>query len=250
MEVVFYQLFIAASIVATRYLKRESILFVCWGWSAFTLLNLFYPPLILIQLGVIWGSYFLLDSSEAKDKKISQLEELTKALPQQLQTKVEILSTEYKRTISGLEHFTYLKSQVKLANRRITILSGWLSSRVVDTQFLILLESRLKDGVICQIGYGWQDSRGEHSAGKDLQLALNGLRILTKKYPNQLHVAEYATHEKMLVIDSNTVVFGSANWLSNKNYTNFERSIVVIDEAIASSEEERISALIKANKVI
>ena len=54
----------------------------------------------------------------------------------------------------------------------------------------------------------------------------------------------------MLVIDSNTVVFGSANWLSNKNYTNFERSIVVIDEAIASSEEERISALIKANKVI
>jgi phosphatidylserine/phosphatidylglycerophosphate/cardiolipin synthase-like enzyme len=37
------------------------------------------------------------------------------------------------------------------------------------------------------------------------------------KYSNQLHVAEYATHEKMLVIDAEVVVFGSANWLSNRS---------------------------------
>lgn len=250
MEVVFYQLFIAATIVATHYLKPERRLLVCWGWSAFTLFNLFYPPLIFIQLGVIWGAYFLLNSSDAKDKRISELEELTRALPQHLQTQVEIVSTDYKRIISGLEHFSYLQSQIAEAKQSITILSGWLSSRVVDKHFLKLLESQLRAGVSCQIGYGWQDSKGGHSAGKDLQLALNGLGKLAKKYPNQLHVAEYATHEKMLVIDGKLVVFGSANWLSNRKYKNSERSIAVMDEAIASSEQQRISALVSQNKVI
>ena len=250
MEVVFYQLFIAATVVAAHYLKPESKIFVCGFWSFFTLANLFYLPLIVIQLGVVWGTYFLLNSSGAKDKKISELEELTQALPHQVQAKVEIVSTDFKRIISGLEHFTYLQSQIKVAKKRITILSGWLSSRVVDRQFLTLLESQLKAGVVCQIGYGWQDSKGGHSAGKDLQLALDGLSELAKKYPNQLHVAEYATHEKMLVVDSEVVAFGSANWLSNRQYKNSERSIVVIDKTIASSEEERISALVSDNKVI
>ena len=250
MEVVFYQLFIAATVVAAHYLKPESKIFVCGFWSFFTLANLFYLPLIVIQLGVVWGTYFLLNSSGAKDKKISELEELTQALPHQVQAKVEIVSTDFKRIISGLEHFTYLQSQFKAAKKRITILSGWLSSRVVDRQFLTLLESQLKAGVVCQIGYGWQDSKGGHSAGKDLQLALDGLSELAKKYPNQLHVAEYATHEKMLVVDSEVVAFGSANWLSNRQYKNSERSIVVIDKTIASSEEERISALVSDNKVI
>ena len=250
MEVVFYQLFIAATIVATRYLYRQRILFVCWGWSAFTLFNLFYPPLIFIQLGIIWGTYFVLNSSDEKDKRISELEELTRTLPQHLQTQVEIISTDYKQIISGLEHLSYLHSQVAEARQSITILSGWLSSRVVDKHFLKLLESQLKTGVACQIGYGWQDSKGGHSAGNDLQLALDGLGKLAKKYPNQLRVAEYATHEKMIVIDEKLVVFGSANWLSNRKYKNSERSIVVMDETIASAEQQRISALISKNKVI
>ena len=78
----------------------------------------------------------------------------------------------------------------------------------------------------------------------DLRVALSGLSELARKYPNQLHVAEYATHEKMLVVDSEVVVFGSANWLSNRQYKNSERCIVVMDKAIASSEEKRISTLV------
>jgi phosphatidylserine/phosphatidylglycerophosphate/cardiolipin synthase-like enzyme len=76
------------------------------------------------------------------------------------------------------------------------------------------------------------------------------LRKLANDFPNQLKVAEYATHEKMLVIDGKTVVFGSANWLSNRQYKNSERSIVVIDVAIAESEEHRISELVRENRVI
>lgn len=250
MEVVFYQLFIAVTIVAAHYLKPESKIFVCGFWSVFTLANLFYPPLIVIQLGVVWGTYFLLNSSDAKDKKISELEELTQALPHQVQAKVEIVSTDFKRIISGLEHFDFLHSKIASAKKSIMILSGWLSSRVVDKQFLRALESQLAGGVVCHIGYGWQDSKGSHSAGDDLRVALSGLSELAKKYPNQLHVAEYATHEKMLVVDSEVVVFGSANWLSNRQYKNSERSIVVMDKAIASSEEKRIATLVNENKVI
>ena len=112
MEVVLYQLFIAATIVVAHYLKPESKLIVCGFWSLFTVANLFYPPLIFIQLGVVWGAYFLLNSSDAKDKKIGELEELTQALPHQVQAKVEIVSTDFKRIISGLEHFDFLHSKI------------------------------------------------------------------------------------------------------------------------------------------
>ncbi|MDF1807998.1 hypothetical protein [Hyphomonas sp.] len=35
------------------------VLVVCGVWTVFTLINLFHPPPIVIQLGVIWGSFYL-----------------------------------------------------------------------------------------------------------------------------------------------------------------------------------------------
>ena len=250
MEVIFYQLFIASTIFAVHRLAQEKVSYVCWGWTAFTIVNLFYPPLILIQLAVVWGTYHLLNRSDEKDRKIVSLQELISDLPDNVKRKVEIVSTDHKRLLSGVEHFTYLQSQIRGAERSVMILSGWLSSRVVDSVFLKLVESKLLKGVVFHIGYGWQDSRGEHRSGEDLQRALEGLRQLADKFPNRLYVAEYATHEKMLVVDSVTVVFGSANWLSNRQYKNSERSIVVADDAIASSEEQRIAALVRKNSVM
>ncbi len=234
----------------THLIKRDRVLIVCWGWTAFTAVNLFYPPLIIIQLGVIWGTYFALKSNDEKNTKISELEELSKELPSQVQRQIEIVSTDYKRILSGIEHFEYLHSQVRSAKTSITILSGWLSSRVVDACFVELLESKLERGLSVHIGYGWQDSRGEHNSGNDSREALASLGPLARMFPNQLYVAEYATHEKILVIDSEVVVFGSANWLSNKKYKNSERSIVVTDSSIAQSEETRISRLVRDNRVI
>ena len=250
MEVIFYQLFIAATIFSTHRVAREKVLYVCWGWTAFTVVNLFYPPLILIQLAVVWGTYHLLNSSEEKDRKIISLEELISDLPDDIQRKVEIVSTDYKQLLSGVELFSYLQSQIRGAQKCVMMLSGWLSSRVVDNEFLKLVESKLQTGVVLHIGYGWQDSKGEHRSGEDLQRALRGLKQLADKFPNRLYVAEYATHEKMLVVDSVTVVFGSANWLSNRQYKNSERSIVVTDSAIASSEEQRIATLVRKNSII
>jgi phosphatidylserine/phosphatidylglycerophosphate/cardiolipin synthase-like enzyme len=250
MEVVFYQIFIAATIVATNYFKRESLLLVCGFWSLFTLANLFFPPLIFVQLGVIWGTYFLLKNNDGKSRRITELEELTSALPEGVKAQVEIVSTDYKQLLSGVEHYSYMRSAIQSSTKSVTILSGWLSARVVDREFVKLLREKLEEGVYFRIGYGWQDSQGAHKAGNDLDKALSGLRKLANDFPSQLKVAEYATHEKMLVIDGKTVVFGSANWLSNRQYKNSERSIVVIDVAIAESEEHRISELVRENRVI
>ena len=250
MEVVFYQIFIAATIVATNYFKRESLLLVCGFWSLFTLANLFFPPLIFVQLGVIWGTYFLLKNNDGKSRRITELEELTSALPEGVKAQVEIVSTDYKQLLSGVEHYSYMRSAIQSSTKSVTILSGWLSARVVEREFVKLLREKLEEGVYFRIGYGWQDSQGAHKAGNDLDKALSELRKLANDFPNQLKVAEYATHEKMLVIDGKTVVFGSANWLSNRQYKNSERSIVVIDVAIAESEESRISELVQENRVI
>ena len=163
-------------------------------------------------------------------------------MPDNIQ-QVEIVSTDYKRLQQVLS--TLLQSQIRGAERSVMILSGWLSSRVVDSKFLLVESKR-------QAWYSywlWQDSKGEHRSGEDLQIALRGLKQLADKFPNRLYVAEYATHEKMLVVDSQTIVFGSANWLSNRQYKNSERSIVVTDNAIASSEEQRIAALVRKNTV-
>ena len=250
MEVIFYQIFIAVTIVTINYLRREHVLLVCQFWSVFTIINLFFPPLIFIQLGVIWGTYFLLKNNGDKSRKISELEELTGALPEGVKTQVEIVSTDYKQLLSGLEHVRYMRDAIQSSTKSVTILSGWLSARVVDKEFVKLLRGKLKEGVCFHIGYGWQDSQGAHKAGNDLEKALAGLRKLANDFPNQLRVAEYATHEKMLIIDRRSVVFGSANWLSNRQYKNSERSIVVIDAAIAEAEEDRISELVQNNRVI
>ena len=104
--------------------------------------------------------------------------------------------------------------------------------------------------MIFYIGHDWQSSEGEHRYGEDLQRALRELKRLADKLPNRVYVAAYATREKMLVLDSKAVVFGSANWLSNRRYQNSGRSIVVADSAIVSLKENRISSSVRSNSIV
>lgn len=250
MEVVYYQLFIAVTIVLAHFFMRDIVLWVCGFWTLFTLANLFYPPLIFIQLGVVWGTYFVLKVDSTKSQKIDELESLTLSLPDDLRVKVDTVSDDHKQLLSGIEHYNFLIDSIKNARSRVTILSGWLSSRIVDRSFASLMRTKAKQGVLFYIGYGWQNSQGNHQAGADSIDALQKLKKLARKFPNQIFVAEYGTHEKILVVDSTVAVFGSANWLSNRRYKNSERSIVITDEPLAQSEENRIKALIEQNRVV
>ena len=190
MEVVYYQIFIAATITATHFLKREGVLILCGFWSLLTIVNLFFPPLIVIQLCVIWGTYFLLNNNYRKNKKVSEFEELiTRALPAELKEKIKTISSEDKRILSGIEHYSYMRKQIQSATQSVAILSGWLSARVVDKEFVNLLRSKLKEGIHFHIGYGWQDSQGVHSTGNESKKALDSLTCARKFPPYSVRVS-------------------------------------------------------------
>ena len=74
MEVIFFQLFIIATIVATHVLKRNWVVWVCFAWTVETIVLLFYAPLILIQLGVIWVTWLVLTKIFLQKEQIEELE--------------------------------------------------------------------------------------------------------------------------------------------------------------------------------
>jgi hypothetical protein len=59
MEILFYQAFIVFTIVFVRIFSKKSVGIACFIWTALTLFNLFWPPLIVLQLIVVWGTYSL-----------------------------------------------------------------------------------------------------------------------------------------------------------------------------------------------
>ena len=104
------------------------------------------------------------------------------------------------------------------------------------------MTEKLNQGTNIYIGYGFKNSAGINESNVPQKL-----KNMIREFPNKLFVAEYATHEKLLIVDEDIVVFGSANWLSNKRYKNSERSIVITDRDLAISEAKRAEKLIRDN---
>ncbi|CAN7445412.1 hypothetical protein [Caulobacter sp. LjRoot300] len=65
MAVIYYQLAILATLIFVRVAFPKRLLLAVLIWTGLTTINLFYPPLIIIQLAVIWGGYALLRSRSA-----------------------------------------------------------------------------------------------------------------------------------------------------------------------------------------
>ncbi|GHD21315.1 DarT ssDNA thymidine ADP-ribosyltransferase family protein [Tianweitania populi] len=73
MEVLAYQTFIFVTIVVARFAIPSYLIAVCTVWTAFTLLNLFYPPLVGLQLIVVWGTYaFVKPNDEPVGEKAAE----------------------------------------------------------------------------------------------------------------------------------------------------------------------------------
>lgn len=247
MEVAYYQVFIFLSIFLVNLFKREWLLVVCGMWTAFTVLNLHYLPLIFIQLGVVWGSFILFKLSQSKDHKISELEDALSVLSKDQKKNADLVPAECKRLLQDQEHYDYLMESIRKATEQIVVLSGWITPFVIDKSFLDAVESKLSENVSFYLGYGYQDSHGKHNGLSGYDKVQNSLMALVKKYPQLIFIGEYANHEKVLVVDHEEVVYGSANWLSNRNYSNKERSVVLRDAGLASNEANRIKALIRNN---
>ena len=79
MDVITYQLVVVATIWLAYRINPRFALWAAIAWSAETLVLLFYPPLILIQLAVVWGTYSVLNSNASKTQRRS--EERTQQAP-------------------------------------------------------------------------------------------------------------------------------------------------------------------------
>ncbi|MFN7179814.1 phospholipase D-like domain-containing protein [Hyphomonas sp.] len=202
---------------------------------------------ITIVIGLAWGrvsetSYKAPDNSEVRQS----LDEL---LSNSQRGRLQEIPEGSLKILIGVDHYQYLIDCLKHSKVRLIIMSGWLSKHVMDDAFLKLVSKKLQQGVTIYIGYGAQDAQGYHKYFEGTKQVLDSLRTLLKKYPDQLFVANFATHEKLLVVDDQTVVIGSANWLSNRQYKNSERSVIISNSEFASSEASRAIAVVKLFRV-
>ena len=247
MEVVYYQLAIIVSLIISRVIGKKLFFWVLAGWTVWTLIMLTtFSPLFFIQSLTIGGTCFLLNKLSRQNSKIKQLEAVKSKLTNEQLAKIEDILDERIRPLSTKQHYNFLLDKLQNAQFELLILSGWIGSQVIDRQFASMLKKRLESGLTVYIGYGYE-SLGRHEMTASAQKALERLQKLSSQFPDQIHIGSFANHEKILVVDKSVVVFGSANWLSNRKYVNSESSIVINDEKLASRETERIKKLVIEN---
>lgn len=236
MEVITWQLGIIVLVAVFWFISRRAAFWLCLGLTAWTLAMLFFLPLIVIQLAVIWGTWALL-------RYLSAQRDIIKNLAEEQQIAVRETSAEHRLVLVGTKHRLYLNERIRHATEVIIILSGWISDSVVDTTFVRLLDHRLRKGCEIYIGFGWRNSDGQHTMSRAARRALQRLEALKRRHQQRLHIAQFGTHEKLLVTDDE-VVFGSNNWLSNARFHNLERSLAVADRELANQESIRAKRLI------
>lgn len=250
MIVIYYQLLIVATILAVHFVWPRFLLHVCWVWTAFTLINLFFPPLIAIQLGVIWSTFFLLKKYASKTKKIKFLQDDRSKLDTRSRETLRNSKSSEQSLITGIEHSQKLDKALKEAESSVCIVSGWINDYVLDSKRLTLIENLLRRGCSIYIGYGWEDSSGNHREHLTTNKAETELTKLDSSFPDKLFFAKYPTHEKILAVDGKYLIVTSHNWLSNMKFRNKETGVLISNPELARSEGNRIKKEVLANTQI
>lgn len=115
------------------------------------------------------------------------------------------------RSVSVHEHRGLLLEALAGAARRLLIIAPWVRRAVVDTDFLSLLERRLRQRVKVTIAHGF----GPDDRGSD-ESALRSLINMQQRFPDHFDFARLkSTHAKILIWDR-AMVLTSFNWLSYK----------------------------------
>ena len=107
---------------------------------------------------------------------------------------------------------------LRTAQERLLILSGWISTEVVNDNFVAELDAALQRGVKVWIGYGFDkgSNRGneqrQEPRWKDAEKAFERL---AKKHSGMLTYKDVGrSHEKRLICDNRYTFGGSFNLLS------------------------------------
>ncbi|MFC1993545.1 aminotransferase class V-fold PLP-dependent enzyme [Chloroflexota bacterium] len=162
-----------------------------------------------------------LDRADTRERQREQITDLKKALEESNNELRNIEEERSKRKVKYLwtpEIREKLWEAIKTAQERILILSGWISSEVLNIAMLEELRKTLKRGVKIWIGYGLD---GESRRGKEQRERPNwkqaeaSLSQLQKEFPNQLVYIDIGrNHEKRLICDNRFTFGGSFNLLS------------------------------------
>ena len=247
MAVIKYQLIIIVTIaIAFAIGGKKPALIASGFWTLWTIILLYYPPLIFTQLLFTWGTFFVCYFISTNRKKIADLQRFISEYPISTQEHIQDAAKKSKVVvISGKRHRLELFEALKSAQQHIVILSGWISSGVVDRDFCRQLEIALSRGVKVYIGYGWQDSMGEHRQSRFTGQGRANLESIKSRHPDNIFIGVFANHEKLLLKDFDYVICGSNNWLSNRYFRNSERSMKIYDRNLASSEYNRTTNMIR-----
>lgn len=141
-------------------------------------------------------------------------EELERLAREVAQLKIELNKVDV-RYLEMIEHPAILLDAISTAKSRLMIISPWMTTEVVNDDFVERLESTLKRGTSVFIGYGIGDVGTETVALKPhAEKARGMLRDLSERYPKFTFLRLGGTHAKLLVKDDQYAVITSFNWLS------------------------------------
>lgn len=191
-------------------------------------------PEVIERLGAVEDVEALADRVVAVEQEVmSAKEELARAdradtrqlLKAQLETLESQLAAATKERNSRKVKYMWtpeikekLWEAIQTAKERLLILSGWISSEVVDASFVDAMRKALERGVRIWIGYGFdKDKRSgqEQRMRPSWQEAEVALKGLAKQFPTEMHVKDIGyTHEKRLICDNRFTFGGSFNLLS------------------------------------
>lgn len=253
MEVAYWQVFVFLTVAGvTAGLGARAGFVVAIGWTIFSAAMISTSPLMVLQLGTTWVSYLLFREMGSnrgqisiQEEKISELEYALLDYDYDAQNQASRAAERSRyEVIRDQQHKDELLGAVANAKTSLAIVSGWIRSYVVDRKLVGLLTEALARGVDVFIGYGWQRSDGTHDSDRSVTVARQRLEKLSttaqrKTGWGQLTLKEIPTHEKVLIKDSDYVICGSNNWLSNKNFKNQEQSIKIWDETLARQMSDR-----------
>jgi len=220
-------------------------------WTIWTIVLVFTPHLMIFQLTVVWGPLLLLRHIERQGKTIRSNDEDLDELRNRIEELSEILSSsdidaaeqaalsdslhsanlEEISLVRGYQHRRALRQAISNAESSIYICSGWLGTRVINSEFCDLIRRRLQDGVDIQIGYGWESITGstrKRASETRSEEALNEI-VLSHQGPGRLVLHKFPNHSKVILVDDNYYLIGSHNWLSNYSFKNEEVSLRISD---------------------
>jgi len=259
MQLIFWQTVIVATVVASHFLpkllKPEPMplnirisTWVAGGWTVWTVLLIFWLPLMAFQLAMIWVPLLALRRLDSRKivitDQVEQIESLTKAL-ERLKTALKAggLSVEEEKIVNratgssdasiirGEEHQRVLSRAILNSVDEIFICSGWLGTGVITPQLMQLLTRKIAEGLKVYIGYGWESVSGATKKRQSEARAEELLKPLTipTAARGQIVLNKFPNHAKIILVDRSYFVVGSNNWLSNAMYQNEEISMKVDD---------------------